>query len=1095
MIPFNGNVLVEKLDLPVFAMPALFNYCPNDASATLSTELWSGATYRISLQNIPANKICAYGRVYIYDPAAPASSSVYLGSQIGCVINLAYDDSMLPAGQTIEGRTLLVNYDIASQVSGITTFNVVPNNPNINVYPGFDLGWNNTTGETGYTLQWTDSVTSRSVNLPADTTTTKIVEDYSQPISSRSIICDGRTYTFRLTSHNAYTQSVSPPRQASCSRGYADPANGSGFMINGSQLQTRLQQSFNLVTDKTLADLMPLTIPLSIPNASGSTLVQGAIEIRTKITVTNSAGVTNTYLISEDTSFSTTNPTVNVPVTVEWPGVLAAGDRVQVDVTLNLVNFRGDAPPYASISTILPSNPSTGVQFYSAGPPTPDPYGSAPADGLAPGTTERSRSQIGKQGSLGTAFSNTKVLTAGRTYDLKVSLTGSDLPVVGPASDNTIMLSMDVTGSMRSQVSYQGGKVPRITAAKDAMKSFIDGTTDRNFVGLATFNLCNGKWNTSLFPELLWSYEGYNPDPQIKRYAAAGVVLQTPTRMINTEKAKLKQIIDRLQVTGPHGNICSGPMVPKGTNYGGGLTAGLAGLLGRPYTGTNENSPYTWSNLFTDDSIRKFPASITTPGRKYMVFASDGEQNAYPRSTDRDIFATSNSDTPINTAKKNNVPVYTMLMGNQSYRDSLINISSNTGGKYYAGVSGDEIVDNFKEILNDIKEVNATTTISYQLNTQYFDFADPSRFVFKIRRANDPNPQEVVLPNVSCSLSGGTNCSLNATTGVLTITSEFISPADRIYLYLKVIPKNDSDVRVDNIWVGAVDSSNNPLSRVNFNGTTDTYPIANVQIDILPEIGYFLAKIGNIYSLLGIVSNIPEEVPEPTRIFAPDISSLIFVGNPFQQTVKLQFGAGTAPAQRTLSYSEIDYNVVANSVRNPDGEVRILTNSPGSGQNLWNGYPEEVIKYQNSTDPLNLPANDITSTRKNKVIVSDADVYITGNVIVPEGNIIIVISKQSINIDKSVSRLDGIYLAEDQIKTYCTTTTYTCGKQPSLSTDPALELQGMFIAQNGFSLGRRGNLRVEPPIPGEVFVFRPDFLLYGSNYLGQNSIIYREVIE
>src|SRR5690606_38153278 len=42
---FNANILVEKINAPVFAMPALFD-CPNSTGAILSTEIESCSTYR-----------------------------------------------------------------------------------------------------------------------------------------------------------------------------------------------------------------------------------------------------------------------------------------------------------------------------------------------------------------------------------------------------------------------------------------------------------------------------------------------------------------------------------------------------------------------------------------------------------------------------------------------------------------------------------------------------------------------------------------------------------------------------------------------------------------------------------------------------------------------------------------------------------------------------------------------------------------------------------------------------------------------------------------------------------------------------------------
>lgn len=1128
-----SNITIEKLTGAGAPETVPAYYQDQSCKAVASLDINPTDTVRVSAA-MPAGTYCDYSNGEAAIDLPPFFRNSFVDERY--VYPQQCSRTFNGISNLTDGGYIEVLFHVQPLISPITNFTVTARNLVSEPGAGFNFSWTDTVSEDNYQLRWTRTVdgTSGTINYPRSLVSTPTVPGTvrrSWLESATNTLCDGSNVLFTLYAYTSYQQVISPTVSASCSRGYRDISSLSAFgtmntasnnfdTYSTADLQSSLNTSFNNVPDKRMPTTLPIDLPIYIPNTSSTSTVMGTITVITRVRYASVTDVSNpsSYLIARSGTqditapwTSTTNTLTNIEeyvistttannsqrIYVQWPGVRQANENVQVDVTIQIQNYRDEGGVIMPISTINTSNiwsTSTGINYSSAtAPPLPDPN-AVPADGLVPnaGSLERSRSQIGYLGFVPGAFRDIAVVSAGKSYDMKVAITGTTSTAEESSTEaKATMLILDVTGSMNSSVVYGGRSISRLNAAKEALKAVIDMTGNDNYLGLGAFVVCDGPWNSQLFPNLVWSYERTNPSIN-NRETGNGVILQSLTKMTTTEKTSLKGVIDRLALNSfPRINLCAGHTHGSSTDFGGGLTVGLAEFLRQRYTGTDPTQAYTLSDGFNDGSTRVLSNNVLNNVRRYMIFASDGEQNIYPYSTSPDIYPRgTTSVTPIVNARNERIPVYTISMGAPASRQSLEYIADQTGGKFQETNTGDELVQSFKNIYEDIQSSTSSTSITYQLNTNSFEFGDLTDARIRILQAGQ-NEQ----PLYSCSENSSTtpNCVINRIGGTITIRAPIIRARERLYLYFKVIPKNVSD-QIDGVFVNRDPDSTVTFVNVN---PADGYPIDNVSVVVIPQEGYFRTHVGNVYSRMGVASYIPEEIPLTERFFATDTEPTVFVGNPLDPQFKWQFGAGRInPEQRVSRNYSVQYDSLLNYVKTTSSDIETL-NSSQPNNSIWQAASNTVYVFNNPDGTLVLPGlpSASQSLNKNKVVFSEGEIFINGDLRVEPGHILIVNAKKGIRIGKSVAQVDGILMTEGRIFTYCDRSDFSCTKEPVISTDPALRLEGMFIANNGFNLGRRGKVTQNPPIAGETFVMRPDFLIYATNYLGEKSVTFTEISE
>ncbi|NMB56429.1 hypothetical protein GYA19_00650 [Candidatus Beckwithbacteria bacterium] len=124
------------------------------------------------------------------------------------------------------------------------------------------------------------------------------------------------------------------------------------------------------------------------------------------------------------------------------------------------------------------------------------------------------------------------------------------------------------------------------------------------------------------------------------------------------------------------------------------------------------------------------------------------------------------------------------------------------------------------------------------------------------------------------------------------------------------------------------------------------------------------------------------------------------------------------------------------------------------------------IYQTDNTDDLNITATNVNNSKI--ILFHNGNVNITGNITIQSGSVLMLIVSGEINIDPSVTQIEGIYIA-NKIKTG------TKGLDPStnLGQDSVLNLNGTFVGWQDFNLQR--NLENNSQA-AEVFTYRPDLI-------------------
>ncbi|PJE67788.1 hypothetical protein COU95_00505, partial [Candidatus Shapirobacteria bacterium CG10_big_fil_rev_8_21_14_0_10_40_9] len=151
------------------------------------------------------------------------------------------------------------------------------------------------------------------------------------------------------------------------------------------------------------------------------------------------------------------------------------------------------------------------------------------------------------------------------------------------------------------------------------------------------------------------------------------------------------------------------------------------------------------------------------------------------------------------------------------------------------------------------------------------------------------------------------------------------------------------------------------------------------------------------------------------------------------------------------------YNLLDSPTNDNWDDQAGLPANPGTG---------ETEIYYEPENPVHLRGFTIVSGRK-VVILSQANVIVEGNTIVNPGGFLAVISSAQINIDATVNKVQGMYVADGHISTG------SAGKE----LDTVLfEGQGIFYSLS-IVLARSPARSVNKTTPAELFIFRPDLVL------------------
>ena len=823
----------------------------------------SGNTIQVDLSTPPPGTQCLEATASNYWGDYYTS----LGSSCSTAV-FSYSSSWVTPEQ------IVVYFMVGTPVGNVTTFNVAERNVATEANPGFNLSWGDVSGETNYQIVWRNPTLGKSGTIPpaANTTTTTLLEDSSEPVSTRNFVCDGSNYEFELEAYNADQLKRSAKVIRSCTRAYNDPGSGTGISITSAALSASVASAVPS-SNRDSTYFTTVSIPVNINNPNPPKPVEATVRVTTTISY---AGTTTlpptTYDSVENYQISTTSSgTQNVNVDLVWPGVRETGESVSVVFKVEVLDSRQEGV-ISAVTTTPITHVGTFVPPSSSGPISDSL--------LTPPENKRSKTQIGIISGLN-SMSEKREVFAGKEYDVKVTLSGTTAAApAAPSGRNVIMLTLDITGSMASSMSTSTGTRRRFDIAKDALKRFVDSSRDSEYIGLSVFATCDAVWKVGSganeFANPFWSFEGYNS--QAGRKTGHALIINDFVS-VASNKSYLKGQIDKLVMSSSSDipTVCS-KRTPLATNLGGGITASLAAFLGNSYTGAT----YTNSSNFSDGVTRSMRGRPAIPGlRPFVVLASDGEENMFPMSTQRDI---NGQPSPVDTAITNNIPIYTISMGAGSYAERLREIATLTRGRFAPGDSGDAIIAAFQTIREEIDDQSANSTITYKLNQGSFRYSNLAGMTITRRRPGESS--ETVLgrgcPSTLCSISSDT----------LTLNLPYFAPEDRIYLYLRATPilVNPLSLRERNIPV------NDLISAVDF--TTDNYLIENTYVDIIPQLPYFTVRGGNIYSKNSLVSILPER----EEYFAKENEPIIFIGGGVTE-----FGMGeSAPQKRVLNGYNVD---------------------------------------------------------------------------------------------------------------------------------------------------------------------------------------------
>jgi len=238
--------------------------------------------------------------------------------------------------------------------------------------------------------------------------------------------------------------------------------------------------------------------------------------------------------------------------------------------------------------------------------------------------------------------------------------------------------------------------------------------------------------------------------------------------------------------------------------------------------------------------------------------------------------------------------------------------------------------------------------------------------------------------------------------------------------------------------------------------------------------GWWQVKGGTVYANTGIKSQIPSSLQpiEKKLILSSDEGRTGFLAYGIDRPIDMLGSNPNAQVSDNLweieskyeglnfdfdfyqtrfhSYDKIEW-IPGDPISDPSTEYEIYTV----------GDEDTSIDVNNFN--FTLPPG---STRK-VIFLINGNVTVTGNISVPAGAFLAVISKGNITFDPSVASADGWYVANN-INVPCELAAGVCAK-----TDIQFQGNGSFIGYQGINLGRDQEV-LNNTQPAELFIYRPD---------------------
>jgi hypothetical protein len=271
----------------------------------------------------------------------------------------------------------------------------------------------------------------------------------------------------------------------------------------------------------------------------------------------------------------------------------------------------------------------------------------------------------------------------------------------------------------------------------------------------------------------------------------------------------------------------------------------------------------------------------------------------------------------------------------------------------------------------------------------------------------------------------------------------------------------------------------------------------NVEVEVCPvggcvtaaTNGYFQVQKGDTYSNASGAESIKSLLPANTG-FSPDNSSIIL-----HSGSGANFGLGNSnPNNWHLKNYFVDNNLGYDKLYS-DYSSKIVTKSI-NGINGFNstGYYIDTSSQASSDHNYVLKGANWSTQLSGKQIVFfvPGDLYIESNTDVAStnGSSIIYVVKGNVGFDPSVTKFEGIIIADGSVDTACLTSTKFSGStcsSGSASLANALTVEGMVYASGGFTLDRKAASGTS-----ESFIGRPDFLLSTISTFGKNVYSWKE---
>jgi hypothetical protein len=295
---------------------------------------------------------------------------------------------------------------------------------------------------------------------------------------------------------------------------------------------------------------------------------------------------------------------------------------------------------------------------------------------------------------------------------------------------------------------------------------------------------------------------------------------------------------------------------------------------------------------------------------------------------------------------------------------------------------------------------------------------------------------------------------------------------EEIYVYFMVTPTAiGKDIKVDQ------DSST-----LTYEGRAPVQ-LDNIVVDIVQALPYFETQGGgDTYSFGGIKVNLPDAGSFFSRGNPPGL--VLHSGNAVFQPGKVS-SKGWKVAGYSDPEDKINYNSLIRSVKN----IQDIGTSPLGQSGFYHAKGDLEIK------PNTLPGLN----NKQYTIFVDGNLYIRSGVNIPSDgkSLVVFIVAKNIGIDPAVKSTKGVYITDGKIDTACIGSfagAYCSPNSPNLD-DSQLTAEGLFYAASGFNLDRRGNsaTSLDTPIPGEKFIYRPEYLLPAGNMLGTIDYLWQEI--